>query len=378
MQLESNYQAAKIVAPYVERQFRENYQLALENKHQNLAIPPTAQVIEKMIDTAFWASLRREEGNVPKISMAFVPAHQADSSLLLDKNLSFTAANLTKLASGVERAGIHLGIWHHKGDLYIWGITLSIPDLCFVLDVSEPGLLVVKYRRFQGFGKFANVAVLMGDQVKVLSRDSMQSDHHPALLASLLGLSDPADQSVNVLLQLAVSMRSHRHGGTLLVVPARSDAWKDSILQPIKYAVEPVFRGLADLLESDLSQGQESGWRDRVRSQVDYIGGLTAIDGATLINERFELIAFGTKIGRKSGSPAVSQLSTFEPILGYDSTVVHPSQNGGTRHLSACQFVHDQRNALALVASQDGQFSVFFWSEPLQMVQVYLIESLLL
>ena len=30
-------------------------------------------VIEKMINATFWASLRREEGYVPKISMAFLP-----------------------------------------------------------------------------------------------------------------------------------------------------------------------------------------------------------------------------------------------------------------------------------------------------------------
>ena len=34
---------------------------------------------------------------------------------------------------------------------------------------------------------------------------------------------------------------------------------------------------------------------------------------------------------------------------------------GGTRHLSAAQFGHDQRDSIALVASQDGRFTVFAW-----------------
>ena len=39
---------------------------------QRLA-PPDAEDIEAIIDAAFWASLRREEGYVPKISLALLP-----------------------------------------------------------------------------------------------------------------------------------------------------------------------------------------------------------------------------------------------------------------------------------------------------------------
>ena len=44
------------------------------------------------------------------------------------------------------------------------------------------------------------------------------------------------------------------------------------------------------------------------------------------------------------------------------STKVWPGALGGTRHLSAAQFVRDQPDALALVASQDGRFTIFAWS----------------
>jgi hypothetical protein len=58
--------------------------------------------------------------------------------------------------------------------------------------------------------------------------------------------------------------------------------------------------------------------------------------------------------------------------------VVHPSYLGGTRHLSASQFVHDQHDALALVASQDGRFTVFAWSPGVGMVHAHRVEALLL
>ena len=34
---------------------------------------------------------------------------------------------------------------------------------------------------------------------------------------------------------------------------------------------------------------------------------------------------------------------------------------GGTRHQSAAQFVFDQKDAIAIVASQDGRLSVLVW-----------------
>jgi hypothetical protein len=58
--------------------------------------------------------------------------------------------------------------------------------------------------------------------------------------------------------------------------------------------------------------------------------------------------------------------------------VAEPAQLGGTRHLSAAQFVHDQQDAIALVASQDGRFTVFAWSPCEGTVHAHRIDALLL
>jgi len=58
--------------------------------------------------------------------------------------------------------------------------------------------------------------------------------------------------------------------------------------------------------------------------------------------------------------------------------VIHPEELGGTRHLAAAQFVHDQHDAIALVASQDTRFTVFEWSACEDMVCAHRIEALLL
>ena len=102
------------------------------------------------------------------------------------------------------------------------------------------------------------------------------------------------------------------------------------------------------------------------------------MDGATILTDRYELLAFGAKIIRRSGSPQVTRVVVTEPIEGSTAEIVDPAQLGGTRHLSAAQFEQDQRDAIALVASQDGGFTVFAWSPSEQMVHGHRIETLLL
>jgi hypothetical protein len=70
--------------------------------------------------------------------------------------------------------------------------------------------------------------------------------------------------------------------------------------------------------------------------------------------------------------------SYTEPIEGGSPVIAEPAQFGGTRHLSAAQFVHDQRDAIALVASQDGRFTVFTWSPIDATVYANRIDTLLL
>ena len=111
---------------------------------------------------------------------------------------------------------------------------------------------------------------------------------------------------------------------------------------------------------------------------VDTVAGLTAVDGATVMTDQYEVHAFGVTIRRAEGSAPVEQIIATEPVVGDCPVVVHPVQTGGTRHLSAAQFVHNQRDALALVASQDGRFTVFAWSPCEQTVHAHRVDTLLL
>jgi Probable sensor domain DACNV len=352
---------------------------ALAEGRLDLAPAPDVASIEAIITVAFWASLRREEGRPPTISLAFVPPAIAGEPLTFESWLPLTPASLARLAPAVERPGIHLGVWRDdQGELGVWGTTRRVPHLTFVLEVVASGLLVIKHRG-ESFGKFVNVAVLEGDEVKIVDQTSAHVPDCPGMVASLVGVDlSGTDDSVNVLVQLAASMRAHHRGGALLIIPSANQSWSESIVTPVLYAVTPPFSGLAALVTEEARQPGSHDWQEDLRRAVDALAGLTAVDGATLITDRYELIAFGAKITRRRGNPPVERVLVTEPVEGTDRTIVNPYQLGGTRHFSAAQFVHDQRDATALVASQDGRFTVFKWSPCEDMVHAHRVEALLL
>src|SRR5688572_28653132 len=124
------YPAARVVAERIHAHLDEG--------------PPTpdSAVIEEVISAAFWASLRREEGRAPTISLAFVPPDQVSRPLTFATPLSLEPDVLVRLAPAVERPGIHIGVAPYRDRLAVWGTTRTVPTSCFVLEVIAPGLLV--------------------------------------------------------------------------------------------------------------------------------------------------------------------------------------------------------------------------------------------
>ena len=421
------YAVARTVAPTVAEHLRLHRAALPPSPADQLPMEllPTADQIEALVDTAFWASVRREEGYVPKISLAFLRPLPDVWPLTFATPLPLEPSALTRLAAAVEQPGIHLGVWPASaansfgdaasarrafaaispddavaarqafatgrpsdaasarqpgdGDLAVWGTTYHIPPFCFVVEVVGPGLLVLKHRPRHESRKFVNLAVLEGDRIKIIDERASLIADCPALLASMLGFdySELSDDALNVQVQLALAMRRHGRGGILLVVPADSDEWGESIVHPIRYAVEPPFSEVADLLPQH-DRMPEHEWAEAIARAIEALAGLTAVDGATVINDRYELHAFGAKIGRRDGGAPVEEIVVTEPIVGGTAMRMHPGQLGGTRHLAAAQFVHDQRRAVALVASQDGRFTIFAWSPCDRAVHAHRVEVLLL
>jgi hypothetical protein len=370
-----SYPAARIVAKRLEVRIAAS---TTAFKNASDAPKPDAGAIEEIITTAFWASLRREEGHAPRISIAFLPPEQSLRPLKFDPRVRFEANLVARLAPAVEKPGIHIGVWSYDDKLFAWGVTRTVPTWCFVLEVVGPGLLVVKYRRDEPSTKFANIAVLEGADVKFIEQQPAKISEAPPALGSLLTFYASAgrQESDNILVRIAIAMRAHGRGGSLLVVPRNTSQWLNSIVQPITYSLIPPFPDIGTFLQQK-EQGFEAS-PITLQSAVDALAGLTAVDGATVISDHFEPLAFGAKILTRDGIHRVEQILLTEPIEGVADTTIDPAHLGGTRHLSAAQFAHDQRDAIALVASQDGQFTVFAWSSAHSMVHAHRLEALLI
>src|SRR5687768_16118182 len=87
--------------------------------------------IEEIISAAFWASLRREEGKPPRISLVLVRPEQVPRPLVFETPLALAPDVLARLAPAVERPGIHLGVWRIDDRPVVWGTTRAVPVACF-------------------------------------------------------------------------------------------------------------------------------------------------------------------------------------------------------------------------------------------------------
>ena len=365
----SVYSAATLIAAKLENYFARRLAESPPPNDQQSAHVPDRETIEQLINAAFWTSLQREEGRSPKVSLAYLPPEQRWLTMTFAEPLPLASNALIKLSPGVEFSGAHLGVWRgERNELAIWGGTRSLPPNCFVLEMLEPGLLVVKQNRGSEVGKFVNILILSADQIKEIDENAASSADFPVMLDAMLDFvaANSVDDQFNVPLQLAAQMRKHGHGGSLLVIPQNhSGRWRESVVSPTPYSLSPSFTRLTDLMQQTretTDQHERQKLLADTKQITEAIAGLTAIDGATVISDCYELLTFGAKIKRRAKSAQVEQVLITEPITGNQPETISLLQYGGTRHLSAAQFVQDQPDCSALVSSQDGRFTVFFWS----------------
>jgi hypothetical protein len=94
-----------------------------------------------------------------------------------------------------------------------------------------------------------------------------------------------------------------------------------------------------------------TGLDEAIFEVAHLITGLTAVDGAVVMTQRFEMLGFGGEIsGRLQGVETVARALDVEA-----EAVVEESVGGvGTRHRSAYRLCNVLRDVIAVVISQDG------------------------
>jgi hypothetical protein len=174
------------------------------------------------------------------------------------------------------------------------------------------------------------------------------------------------------------AVRDSHHGGTVVIVPPDL---ADDILEgryvSLKYRfvdAEPRrrFRTLIVDVMNELARSYAGapardpvGWDDYEASSDEtlslldeaifevahLIAGLTAVDGAVVMTQRFEMLGFGGEI---SGNlPAVETVARALDVEA--DVVIEESADGvGTRHRSAYRLCKELDSVIAVVISQDG------------------------
>jgi hypothetical protein len=366
---------------------------ATQGEHEARRVPLfTAHHLSTLINVSFWTSFKQEEGRAVTIAVKYVPPDEAYHPFLLKQALPDTEENILRISPVLHGAHVDLGVCIDPNDeLMIWGF-----------DTGEFSVTARQYLSLYSLAPgvirlaFAEVNLIFTEtRIVCVDQHFLYSD----ALATLVG---PTRLGLDIK-EIIAEMSAHRHGGTLLIVP-ENDGWSRSIKEPILYASDPPFdkarvsREMLNLIadhrawyhdayDSLLRQedrlvlaqgtqeerlyihrhhflaGQRQRFDDALVRSLKLTSHLTAVDGAVIVNDDLKVLAFGAKIKPLDTRQSPETLVVSEPSTGSVPWEVSLSEFGGTRHQSAAQFVFDQRQAVAFVASQDGIITLLTWHE---------------
>ena len=73
----------------------------------------------------------------------------------------------------------------------------------------------------------------------------------------------------------------------------------------------------------------------------------------------------------KIGAKGIKEVAITEPFENSEVKIVNKSDwKFGMRHISATEFINEQKDCLAVVVSEDRKVSVVSWDEELQLVKI--------
>lgn len=340
---------------------------------------PTSQQLSRLIEVAFWASLRKEEGKEISFQLSFCP----QCAFRFQNPKLFDIANIAKLAPALNPKELSIIVWS-KGDEQIKILGFDTPNYNSSLQIKtfEPGKILAQYSKLK--------AVVTGDSFEYLKVDSQLVD---------MSVNSALDQRTKDEYKKAYSKLANyiwklNQGGTLLIVP---DDLESSIELPISYSngeysqvkeyLDMMIAREKEIINEGHSTNTPSAeivhklffvdedyamnkyWYDESLTQI---AQFTAIDGATIITNNLKVLGFGAKIRPRDSQDIPESVFTSDVFEGSESKEKSIAGLGwGTRHKSAAQFVYDLKEALAIVASQDGKLSIMAWSKEKEMVSVF-------
>ncbi|MGI4834015.1 MAG: putative sensor domain DACNV-containing protein [Janthinobacterium lividum] len=380
---------------------------------------PALELLTQLLDVAYQASLLQEEGRPVRGHLVFAPEQYVRDAAPQSANyqlLRFTQPRpyheqeLRRLSPTVQRPGHLLAVGSSPaGVLVIWGMVLTVRPWDYAQEPANPAYLPpALFVHVYGPG---NLAFFCGaERVLVLQQGQVVNLNQPTFpLAWIRGHFNEAAPLYNEAttaaartgLELARQLARHTtrrtlaqarkagHGGMLVLVPSAQAAalvGPDRLLRP-KYGVQANELGtrylslLTRLVERSRQLGLDSWAAYRVAADgllqslhtelehfADLLADLMTVDGALVLNKRFEILGFGVEIH----APALPTPYVYR-ALDPEATQLQAeaADSGGTRHRAAYRLCQAEAGCLIMVVSQDGgvkfvrqqQGQVVFWDQ---------------
>jgi hypothetical protein len=131
------YPRGRLAAQKAHEYFSRYREQLPDTSRECIASVPSADVIEAVIDAAFWASLRRQEGYMPRLSLAILDPAQARQPLWFENGFPLTPDSLAKISPAGVRPGLHIAVSRRRDELCVWGTVRSLPIGCCVIDSTS-------------------------------------------------------------------------------------------------------------------------------------------------------------------------------------------------------------------------------------------------
>lgn len=347
----------------------------------------TALTLKTFLEICFWASLEKEEGTFSNFSVALQPPNPDDFQfdLRFKKKIEFNITNLKKLAPAFSPGDYQIGVWFDQDNgLEIWGVSKK---LLWFLSISSitPGKLL--FNCLSGTDNSFKCPITSFDSgfISTFSLDSnplyewltRESKQFSALMRNW------------DIQRVLLHMFNYGRGGAILLVRENNQSWRKSTKEISyenvylsKFTYEEITSKyelykeieIASEKNESRSELEKENFRHQISSRgsdanksLNAISKLTKVDGATILSENLNLIAFGVKIQAQE----LSEVIIAEPFEGSETERVNKTEwKVGTRHTSAAEFVNEQPDSLAIVVSEDRKVSVISWDESQKSVKV--------
>ncbi|MFO1442650.1 DNA integrity scanning protein DisA nucleotide-binding domain protein [Bacillus sp. Bva_UNVM-123] len=263
------------------------------------------------------------------------------------------------------------------------------PPFVLSIEVKEPGELIISssgeiFCNLNG-GKLTNSTLKNFGEGLIGLHFSKITDHLYKDVCNELKLDKYSEDDSNdrpkslyysTLKNILRIIEKKKHGGTLIVIPENkelTEEFKESI--HIKYRIKSpeIWENLIDVCKFKrlyfdvvFKKGKEiKDYKQQIDSDKsaerakniifeheEFIAALSGVDGAVVINEKFEIIGFGAEI--RLPNDGISTVRKAKDAEGREYTDLDIT-SFGTRHRSAIRFCNNFEDSIAFVISQDGK-----------------------